>query len=69
MMSGLSPRCRSEDGGRKKLFTGGSGVLTEGLIKDTQMLRLAGFFILTAIIGIYLTYACGWPVLALGLSA
>ena len=55
-------------GDEKNFFTGGSGVLTEGLIKDTQMLRLAGFFfILTAIIGIYLTYACGWPVLALGL--
>lgn len=55
-------------GDEKNFFTGGSGVLTEGLIKDTQMLLLAGFFfVLTAIIGIYLSYTCGWPVLALGL--
>lgn len=55
-------------GEEKNFFTGGSGVLTEGLLKDTQMLKAAVlFFAITVIIGVYLTYACGWPVLALGL--
>lgn len=55
-------------GDEKNFFAGGSGVLPEGLLKDTHMLRVAGvFFALTAIIGVYLTYACGWPVLILGL--
>jgi len=55
-------------GDEKNFFTGGSGVLPEGLLKDTHMLRVAAsFFIFTATIGGYLTYACGWPVLFLGL--
>jgi len=55
-------------GDEKNFFTGGSGVLPEGLLKDTQMLKAAGlFFATTAAIGAYLTYACGWPVLVLGL--
>ncbi|HPE08061.1 MAG TPA: prenyltransferase [Smithellaceae bacterium] len=55
-------------GEEKNFFTGGSGVLPEGLLKDTQMLKAAGlFFVATVIIGVYLTHACGWPVLALGL--
>ena len=55
-------------GGEKNFFTGGSGVLPEGLLKDSHMLRVAGvFFASTAIIGAYLTWTCGWPVLALGL--
>ncbi len=54
--------------GEKNFFTGGSGVLPEGLLRDTHMLRVAGlFFAATAAIGAYLTYACGWPVLVLGL--
>ena len=57
-----------QKGGEKNFFTGGSGVLTEGLLKDSQMLKAAAlFFGMTVAIGIYLTYACGWPVLALGL--
>lgn len=55
-------------GDEKNFFAGGSGVLPEGLLKDTQMLKAAGlFFTITSAIGIYLTYACGWPVLVLGL--
>lgn len=55
-------------GDEKNFFAGGSGVLPEGLLKDTHMLRVAGvFFASTASIGVYLTYACGWPVLILGL--
>ncbi len=55
-------------GDEKNFFTGGSGVLPEGLLKDTDMLKVAAlFFAITAAIGAYLTYACGWPVLLLGL--
>jgi len=54
-------------GGEKNFFTGGSGVLPEGLLKDTQMLTASIlFFATTAAIGAYLTYVCGWPVFALG---
>ncbi len=57
-----------QKGAEKNFFTGGSGVLPEGLLKDTHMLKAAGlFFITTAAIGAYLTSACGWPVLILGL--
>ena len=57
-----------QKGEEKNFFTGGSGVLTEGLLKDTQMLKAAVlFFGMTVVIGVYLTYACGWPVLVLGL--
>lgn len=52
----------------KNFFTGGSGVLPEGLLRDTQMLRAAVlFFTATALIGAYLTWVCGWQVLMLGL--
>ena len=52
----------------KNFFTGGSGVLPEGLLDDKDMLKVAAiFFVITAAIGGYLTYACGWPVLFLGL--
>ncbi|PKN18511.1 MAG: hypothetical protein CVU71_13575 [Deltaproteobacteria bacterium HGW-Deltaproteobacteria-6] len=55
-------------GDEKNFFAGGSGVLPEGLLKDTQMLKAAGlFFMTTAAIGVYLTHACGWPVLMLGI--
>jgi 1,4-dihydroxy-2-naphthoate octaprenyltransferase len=55
-------------GDEKNFFTGGSGVLPEGLLKDTTMLKVAAsFFATTAAIGAYLTYSCGWPVLLLGL--
>ncbi|MEE9912119.1 MAG: prenyltransferase [Deltaproteobacteria bacterium] len=57
-----------QKGDEKNFFTGGSGVLPEGLLSDTRMLAVAGlFFTTTAAIGAYLTYACGWPVLVLGL--
>ena len=55
-------------GDEKNFFAGGSGVLPEGLLRDTQMLKVAClFFLTTAAIGVYLTYACGWPVLMLGI--
>jgi 1,4-dihydroxy-2-naphthoate octaprenyltransferase len=57
-----------QTGDEKNFFAGGSGVLPEGLLKETHMLRAAGaFFAATALIGAYLTWACGWPVLAFGL--
>jgi 1,4-dihydroxy-2-naphthoate octaprenyltransferase len=57
-----------QKGEEKNFFSGGSGVLPEGLLKDTQLLKAAFlFFVTTAAIGVYLTYACGWPVLILGL--
>jgi 1,4-dihydroxy-2-naphthoate octaprenyltransferase len=55
-------------GDEKNFFSGGSGVLPEGLLRDTDMLKAAAAcFGITAGIGAYLTYACGWPVLMLGL--
>jgi len=55
-------------GEAKNFFTGGSGVLPEGLLRDTQMLKTAGLcFATTTAIGAYLTCVCGWPVLVLGL--
>lgn len=57
-----------QKGEEKNFFTGGSGVLPDGLLRDTQMLKAAGLcFTTAAAIGAYLTYACGWPVLVLGL--
>ena len=56
-----------QTGDEKNFFTGGSGVLPEGLLKDSQMLTAAAFFfVATAVIGIYLAWACGWPVLVFG---
>jgi 1,4-dihydroxy-2-naphthoate octaprenyltransferase len=57
-----------QTGGEKNFFTGGSGVLPEGLLKERQMLTAASlFFAITALIGIYLAWACGWPVLVFGI--
>lgn len=57
-----------QTGGEKNFFTGGSGVLPEGLLKERQMLTAAAlFFATTAVIGIYLAWACGWLVLVLGI--
>jgi 1,4-dihydroxy-2-naphthoate octaprenyltransferase len=52
----------------KNPFTGGSGVLTEGLLTVRQMTTVACLcFSLTAAIGLYLTYACGILVLLFGI--
>ena len=57
-----------QTGDQKNFFTGGSGVLPEGLLKDTQMLKAAAlFFSATALIGIYLAWTCGWFVLVFGI--
>lgn len=54
-------------GDEKNFFTGGSGVLPEGLLSEKHMLRAAGFlFALTAVIGVHLAWVCGWPILMLG---
>lgn len=51
-------------------FSGGSRVIQEGVVPPRRMLLLSLiFFTLTVIIGLYLTWACGWPVLAIGLVA
>ncbi len=51
----------------KNPYTGGSGVLTEGLLTAGQMFRGAMIcFAATALIGFYLTWTCGWVVLVFG---
>jgi 1,4-dihydroxy-2-naphthoate octaprenyltransferase len=53
--------------GEKNPYTGGSGVLTEGLLTVPQMFRAAmACFIVTALVGFYLTWACGGVVLVFG---
>lgn len=57
---------RSE-GEEKNPYTGGSGVLTEGLLSVREMLTGAVLcFVTTALIGFYLAYRCGWVVILLG---
>lgn len=52
----------------KNPYTGGSGVITAGLLSDKQLFRAALVcFSITALIGFYLAAVKGWPVLALGL--
>jgi 1,4-dihydroxy-2-naphthoate polyprenyltransferase len=54
--------------GESNPYTGGSGVLTEGLLTPAQLTSGAVVcFIVTALIGFYLTWTHGWPVLAFGL--
>jgi 1,4-dihydroxy-2-naphthoate octaprenyltransferase len=54
--------------GEKNPYTGGSGVLTEELLTVRQMLWGSGTcFAITAVIGLYLTFKCGWPVFLLGI--
>lgn len=49
-------------------FSGGSRVIQEGIVPPRRMLHLSlVFFTLTVLIGLYLTWACGWPVLVIGL--
>jgi 1,4-dihydroxy-2-naphthoate polyprenyltransferase len=53
--------------GQKNPYTGGSGVLTEGLLSPRQLVSAAVFcFAITCGIGLYLTIVHGWPVLAFG---
>lgn len=54
--------------GEKNPYTGGSGTLTSGLITPAAMFKAFTLcYMITAIIGLYLTLERGWPVLALGL--
>ena len=49
-------------------YTGGSGVLTEGLLTPRQVaIGAVVCFVLTSLIGVYLTMTRGWPILAFGL--
>ena len=51
----------------KNPYTGGSGVITQGLLSVRQVIIGAVLcFIITIVIGCYLTVAKGWPVLAFG---
>lgn len=51
-------------------FSGGSRVIQEGTVSPRRMLMLSlTFFGLTVLIGLYLSWARGWPVLAIGLVA
>jgi 1,4-dihydroxy-2-naphthoate octaprenyltransferase len=55
-------------GEERNPYTGGSGVLTEGLLSPKQVAAGAALcFFLTSLIGVYLTLTHGWSVLALGL--
>ncbi len=46
---------------------GSSGVLVEGLMKPSQVLRLGLIAFAGAVgIGVYLFFVCGWPILAFG---
>ncbi len=52
----------------KNPYTGGSGVLTAGLLSDKQLFTASLVcFAATALIGFYIAAVKGWPVLALGL--
>lgn len=52
----------------KNPYSGGSGILTGGLLTPEEMLAASGgCFAVTALTGIYLGWICGWPVLVLGL--
>ncbi len=52
----------------KNPFTGGSGVLPDGLLTVREMLAASALcFAATIFIGLYLTYVCGGTVLILGL--
>ena len=54
--------------GERNPYTGGSGVLTEGLLRPKQLAAGAILcFVLTSVIGVYLAMTRGWPILALGL--
>ncbi len=47
-----------QKGNEKNFFTGGSGVLPEGLLKDTQMLKVAGLFFVTTAVNRRLSDLC-----------
>jgi len=52
----------------KNPFTGGSGVLPDGLLTVRKMLAASALcFTATIFSGLYLTHACGWTVLILGI--
>jgi 1,4-dihydroxy-2-naphthoate octaprenyltransferase len=52
----------------KNPYTGGSGVLTDGLLSPRQLATGAVLcFVVTVVIGLYLSATRGWPVLVLGL--
>ncbi len=52
----------------KNPYTGGSGVLTAGILSDKQLFAASMIcFSVTALIGFYIAAVKGWPVLALGL--
>jgi 1,4-dihydroxy-2-naphthoate polyprenyltransferase len=54
--------------GERNPYTGGSGVLTDGLMQPRHLAWAAVFcFALTSSIGIYLALSRGWPVLVFGL--
>jgi 1,4-dihydroxy-2-naphthoate polyprenyltransferase len=54
--------------GERNPYTGGSGVLTDGLLLPRQLAWAAVCcFAVTSAIGVYLSFTHGWPVLVLGL--
>jgi 1,4-dihydroxy-2-naphthoate octaprenyltransferase len=54
--------------GGKNPYTGGSGTLTSGLIHPKKMISVFIFlYLIVIILGLYLTYERGWPIIAFGL--
>lgn len=54
-------------GPERNPYAGGSGVLTEGLLTVRQLLvAIVVCFIVTVLIGFYLAFLKGWPILAFG---
>ncbi len=54
--------------GEKNPYTGGSGTLTSGLIQPKKMLSVFIFlYLIVIILGLYLAYERGWPIIAFGL--
>jgi len=54
-------------GDEKNPYTGGSGVLTKGLLSVREMKRgIVACYAFTIVIWLYLGYDRGWPVLAIG---
>jgi len=49
-------------------FTGGSRVIQQGILSPSTILTMASLFLLAgAVIGLFIAYRTGWPVLVLGI--
>jgi len=54
--------------GEKNPYTGGSGTLSSGLLSPSSMFKAFSIgYVVTIVLGLYLTITRGWPILAFGL--